>query len=35
MVVLEGRVDQTLRGVDCRQWLDVNDVGPSDELVVR
>ena len=34
MVVLEGRVDQSLRGVDGGQWLDVDDVCAADELVV-
>ena len=38
VVVLEGRVDQSLCGVDGGQWLDVDDVGDvgaADELVVR
>ena len=34
VVVLECRVDQSLRGVDGGQWLDVDDVGAADELVV-
>ena len=34
MVALEGRVDQSLRGVDGGQWLDVDDVGATDELIV-